>query len=78
MRWPRMEVHGDATSLATDRQDRFYVFTLSAHPVIAYDRRPGARGRVAAGRPEEGRRGIRTIFAKGVRVTVGPSFNNRG
>lgn len=38
MRWARMEVHGDATSLVADRQDRIYVFTLSAHPVIAYDR----------------------------------------
>ena len=78
MRWPRMEVHGGATSLATARQGRFSAFTLSAHPVIAYDRRPGARGSVAAGRAEEGRRGVRTIVANGVGVTAGPSFNNRG
>ena len=73
-----MEVHANATSLVIDRQDRVYVFTFSAHPVIAYDCRPGAQGSVAAGRAEEGRRGVRTFFAKGVRVTVGSSFSNRG
>lgn len=36
-----MEVHGGATSLVTDGEDRVYVFTLSTHPVIACDRDGG-------------------------------------
>jgi DNA-binding beta-propeller fold protein YncE len=35
---PKGWQHGDVTSVVTDRQDRVYVFTRSAHPVIVYDR----------------------------------------
>ena len=41
--------HGDVAGVATDSQDRVYVFNRSEHPVIVYDRdghvprRPGAR-----------------------------------
>jgi len=35
---PKGWTHGDVTGVATDSQDRVYVFNRSEHPVIVYDR----------------------------------------